>query len=55
MFPSVPKGEAINAVKAGADYLGVGAMFPTRTKPDAEFVSMEELEKYAGQLTYRLL
>ena len=39
------EGEAINAVKAGADYLGVGAMFPTRTKPDAEFVSMEELEK----------
>ena len=37
--------EAVNAVKAGADYLGVGAMFPTRTKPDAEFVSMEELGK----------
>ena len=37
--------EAVNAVKAGADYLGVGAMFPTGTKPDAEYVSMEELEK----------
>lgn len=35
--------EAVNAAKAGADYLGVGAMFPTRTKPDAGFVSMEEL------------
>ena len=35
--------EAIDAVKAGADYLGVGAMFPTGTKPDAVFVSMEEL------------
>ena len=35
--------EAIDAVKAGADYLGVGAMFPTGTKPDADFVSMEEL------------
>ena len=35
--------EAIDAVKAGADYLGVGAMFPTGTKPDAGFVSMEEL------------
>lgn len=35
--------EAVNAVKAGADYLGVGAMFPTGTKPDAGFVSMEEL------------
>ena len=37
--------EAVNAAKAGADYLGVGAMFPTRTKPDAGFVSMEELGK----------
>ena len=37
--------EAVNAVNAGADYLGVGAMFPTRTKTDAGFVSMEELEK----------
>lgn len=37
--------EAKKAVKAGADYLGVGAMFPTETKPDADFVSMEELKK----------
>lgn len=37
--------EAVNAVNAGADYLGVGAMFPTRTKTDAGFVSMEELGK----------
>ena len=34
--------EAVNAVEAGADYLGVGAMFPTGTKPDAGYVSMEE-------------
>jgi thiamine-phosphate pyrophosphorylase len=37
--------EAVNAVEAGADYLGVGAMFPTGTKPDAGYVSMEELGK----------
>lgn len=37
--------EAVNAAEAGADYLGVGAMFPTETKPDAGYVSMEELEK----------
>lgn len=36
--------EAEKAVKAGADYLGVGAMFPTRTKLDADFVSIEELK-----------
>ena len=35
--------EAENAAKAGADYLGVGAMFPTGTKTDASHVSMEEL------------
>lgn len=35
--------EAVNAAKAGADYLGVGAMFPTGTKTDASHVSMEEL------------
>ncbi len=37
--------EAVNAMKAGADYLGVGAMFATGTKPDAGLVSMEELGK----------
>lgn len=35
--------EAVKAVEAGADYLGVGAMFPTGTKPDAGLVSMKEL------------
>lgn len=34
--------EALKAEKDGADYLGVGAMFPTRTKPDAIPVEMEE-------------
>ena len=40
---AVSAAEAVNAAKAGADYLGVGAMFPTGTKPDAGVVSMEEL------------
>ncbi|MEY8525244.1 thiamine phosphate synthase [Lachnospiraceae bacterium 38-10] len=40
--------EAVNATKAGADYLGVGAMFPTRTKLDAGYVSMEELGRIRG-------
>lgn len=35
--------EAIQAQKDGADYLGVGAMFPTGTKTDAAVVSMNEL------------
>ena len=37
--------EAIQAQQDGADYLGVGAMFPTGTKTDAESVSREELQK----------
>ena len=37
--------EAIQAQQDGADYLGVGAMFPTGTKTDADSVSMGELQK----------
>lgn len=37
--------EAIRAQDDGADYLGVGAMFPTGTKSDAAAVSMNELQK----------
>ena len=32
--------EALKAEKNGADYLGVGAMFATGTKTDAELVTM---------------
>jgi thiamine-phosphate pyrophosphorylase len=37
--------EAVKAEKDGADYLGVGAMFPTQTKKDAIPVSMETLKE----------
>lgn len=37
--------QAILAEKQGADYLGVGAVFPTSTKEDADYVSYEELKK----------
>ena len=36
--------QALEAQAAGADYLGVGAVIPTDTKPDADFVSFEELK-----------
>ena len=36
--------EALEAVKAGADCLGVGAMFSTSTKADADVVTMEALK-----------
>ncbi len=35
--------EALKAVKNGADYLGVGAMFSTSTKLDADVLPMETL------------
>jgi thiamine-phosphate pyrophosphorylase len=38
---SLTEGEA--AVNAGADYLGVGAMFATGTKSDAKITSLDEL------------
>lgn len=37
--------EAVKAEKDGADYLGVGAMFPTATKKDADITSPETLRK----------
>lgn len=37
--------EAIEAEKNGADYIGVGAVFPTSTKEDARAVSIELLSK----------
>lgn len=37
--------QAILAEKQGADYLGVGAVFPSSTKEDADYVSYEELKK----------
>ena len=37
--------EAIAAIGYGASYVGVGAMFPTNTKPDAKIVTAEEFTK----------
>jgi thiamine-phosphate pyrophosphorylase len=37
--------EAIQAEKDGADYIGVGAIFPTSSKDDAKSVSIEVLKK----------
>lgn len=37
--------QALEAENSGADYLGVGAVFPTATKQDASDVSHEELRK----------
>ncbi len=37
--------EALAAQKAGADYIGVGAVFSTATKKDASPISLHELKK----------
>ncbi len=36
--------QAVKAEQAGADYLGVGAVFPTGTKLDADYVSFDTLK-----------
>lgn len=43
--------EAVAAEKVGADYLGVGAMFPTSTKLDAADVSYETLKEICSTVT----
>lgn len=40
--------EALAAERAGADYLGVGAVFPTGSKADATSVSLGELAAICG-------
>ena len=37
--------EALRAQRAGADYLGVGAVFGTSTKPDAKAISRQTLKE----------
>ncbi|HYE83378.1 MAG TPA: thiamine phosphate synthase [Clostridia bacterium] len=36
--------EALYFKEQGADYLGIGALFPTKTKSDTEHVSLEQLK-----------
>jgi len=43
--------EAAAAAAAGADYLGVGAMFPTGTKTDADLTSMDELRRIRDEVS----
>ena len=42
--------EAVAARDAGADYLGVGAMFATGTKTEAEITSMDELRRIRDEI-----
>jgi len=42
--------EALAAAEMGADYLGVGAMFATGTKPGACLVSIDELKKIRAEV-----
>jgi len=43
--------QALAAEKSGADYIGVGAVFSTSTKPDADSVSYETLSSICGSLS----
>ena len=43
--------QAVLAEKRGADYLGVGAVFPTGTKADAEAVSLDTLREICSAVS----
>ena len=42
--------QAVAAEKAGADYIGTGAVFGSTTKKDAKNLSIEELKKIAASV-----
>jgi len=42
--------QAIEAERQGADYLGVGALYPSPTKPEAILVTMGELKRIYSQV-----
>lgn len=44
-------GQALLAQEQGADYLGVGAVFPTGTKPDAQVISYERLRSICAAVS----
>ena len=43
--------QAFEAKKAGADYLGVGAIFPTGSKSDADDVSLKTLKEICSAVS----
>lgn len=43
--------QAVSAEKNGADYLGVGAVFPTASKSDADDVTLETLKNICGAVS----
>ncbi|PXX81731.1 thiamine phosphate synthase [Dielma fastidiosa] len=47
--------EALQAEKEGADYLGVGALFPTNTKKDAAHVTLQELKNIKKAVTIPIM
>ncbi len=47
--------EALSAEQQGADYIGVGAVFPTATKDDASFTPLTTVADIARQLSIPVL
>ena len=43
--------QALRAEKMGADYIGVGAVFTTATKEDANNISLETVKKICNSVT----
>jgi thiamine-phosphate pyrophosphorylase len=47
--------EAVQAEQDGADYLGIGAMFATGTKNDAQIVTLDELKRIRASVALPLV
>lgn len=47
--------EALKAEQDGADYLGVGAMLATGTKPDAKIVTIDELRRIRSAVSLQIV
>jgi thiamine-phosphate pyrophosphorylase len=47
--------QAIQGQEQGADYIGVGAIFPTQTKTDASICGIDELKKILSEVSIPLV
>ena len=47
--------QAIEAEKMGADYLGIGPVFPTRTKPNEKLIDLDEVRRISESVNIPIL
>ncbi|MBP2024763.1 thiamine phosphate synthase [Peptoniphilus stercorisuis] len=47
--------QAIEAEKMGADYLGIGPVFPTKTKPNEKLIDLDEVRRISESVNIPIL